>query len=77
MSNGALPPQFYPLVELLNGNYVITQPWADWTIAMQAVAARNAAGVSGTIPLAKITGGGTDGSLTFVSGILTAFVAPT
>ena len=31
---------------------------------------------SGTVVLAKITGGGSNGSLTFVNGLITAFVAP-
>ena len=31
---------------------------------------------SGTVPLAKITVGGTDGSLTVVEGLITAVVAP-
>ena len=34
-------------------------------------------GISVTVPLAKLTGGGSDGSLTFVDGILTAVTAPT
>jgi hypothetical protein len=34
-------------------------------------------GVSGTVPLAPLTVGGTRGSLTFINGILTARVAPT
>jgi hypothetical protein len=33
--------------------------------------------VSGTVTLAKLTGGGANGSLTFVDGLITAFVAPT
>lgn len=32
---------------------------------------------SGTVALAKITGGGTDGSITVVNGAITAYVAPT
>lgn len=36
-----------------------------------------AGGISGTVPLAKITPGGTDGSLTFTAGLLTAKVDPT
>ncbi len=36
-----------------------------------------AAGISGTVALAKITGGGSDGSLTFVNGQITAKVDPT
>jgi hypothetical protein len=35
------------------------------------------AGVSGTVPLAKVTVGGTDGSLTVTAGIITAIVNPT
>jgi hypothetical protein len=34
-------------------------------------------GASGTIPLAKLTGGGSNGSITVSSGLITAFVAPT
>jgi hypothetical protein len=34
-------------------------------------------GISGTAALAKLTGLGTDGSLTFTNGIITAYVAPT
>jgi hypothetical protein len=30
-----------------------------------------------TVPVAKLTGGGANGSLTFTNGILTAAVAPT
>ena len=35
------------------------------------------AGYTGTVTLAKITGGGTDGSLTVVNGLITAVTAPT
>lgn len=35
------------------------------------------AGISGTVPLAKLTGGGSNGSLTFVNGMLTAKTDPT
>jgi hypothetical protein len=34
-------------------------------------------GISGTAALAKLTALGTDGSLTFTDGIITAYVAPT
>jgi hypothetical protein len=34
-------------------------------------------GISGTAALAKLTVLGTDGSLTFTDGIITAYVAPT
>ena len=32
--------------------------------------------ISGTVTLAKITGGGSNGSLTFVNGVITAYTAP-
>jgi hypothetical protein len=35
------------------------------------------AGISATIATAKLTGGGTNGSMTFVNGVLTAQVAAT
>ena len=35
------------------------------------------AGVSGTVPLAKLTGGGMNGSLTVQNGLITAIVNPT
>jgi hypothetical protein len=34
-------------------------------------------GISATVALAKITAGGTDGSLTVANGIITAYTAPT
>jgi hypothetical protein len=37
----------------------------------------SAGGFTGTVPLAKLTGGGVNGSLTFTNGILTARVNPT
>lgn len=36
-----------------------------------------ATGITGTVALAKLTVGGTNGSLTFTKGLITAFVAPT
>lgn len=36
-----------------------------------------AAGYTGTVTLAKITGGGTNGSLTITNGLITAVTAPT
>lgn len=49
---------------------------AAYALAQQASSAL-AAGVSGTVTLAKITGGGTNGSITFVGGVVTGFVQPT
>jgi hypothetical protein len=45
-------------------------------LAFGTMASQNT-GVSGTVVLAKITGLGADGSLTFANGIITAYVAPT
>lgn len=44
---------------------------------IDAVQAAFAAGYTGTVTLAKITGGGTDGSLTITNGLITAVTAPT
>lgn len=41
------------------------------------ILAKLAAGASGTITLAKLTGGGSNGSITVTGGIITAFVNPT
>jgi hypothetical protein len=47
------------------------------TNAAGAITVATSGGISGTAALAKITLAGTDGSLTFVDGIITAYVAPT
>ena len=36
-----------------------------------------AVGVSGTVTLVKLTGGGSNGSITFTDGVITGFVEPT
>lgn len=46
---------------------------ADWVVGL----CTPVAGLSVTVPLAKLTVGGANGSLTFVSGILTARTNPT
>ena len=43
----------------------------------RAVAAVTGSGLSVTVTLAALTPGGTQGSMTFTAGILTAYVAPT
>ena len=45
--------------------------------AVAAIQAALAAGASGTVPLAKLTVGGSNGSLTVVGGVITAIVNPT
>lgn len=52
--------------DLTNKKYVLAQ-----------VATVTASGVTGSVLLAKLTPGGTQGSLTFTKGIITAFSAPT
>jgi hypothetical protein len=47
------------------------------TNAAGAITVATSGGISGTAALAKLTALGTDGSLTFVDGIITAYVAPT
>lgn len=47
------------------------------TNAAGAITVATNGGISGTAALAKLTALGTDGSLTFVDGIITAYVAPT
>jgi len=47
------------------------------TNAAGAITVATSGGISGTAALAKLTTLGTDGSLTFVDGIITAYVAPT
>ena len=70
------PPKYYPPVELdqASGRYELTEPWHDWFLR---VARDFGLGYSGTVALAKITGGGADGSLTVVDGLVTAVTAPT
>lgn len=47
------------------------------TAAEQAVISAIPSGITGTIPLAKLTTTGSNGSLTFTSGILTSKLDPT
>jgi hypothetical protein len=47
------------------------------TNAAGAITVATSGGISGTAALAKLTTLGTDGSLTFTDGIITAYVAPT
>jgi hypothetical protein len=50
---------------------------ARWENVPTSSVIAGAGGVSGSVTLAKITGLGTDGSLTFTDGLITAFTAPT
>jgi hypothetical protein len=60
-------------------NITITNTAGAITIAVSGLGtmAFQNVGISGTAALAKLTALGTDGSLTFANGIITAYVAPT
>lgn len=60
-------------------NITITNTAGAITIAVSGLGtmAFENVGISGTAALAKLTAFGTDGSLTFANGIITAYVAPT
>jgi len=60
-------------------NITITNSTGSITIEVSGLGtmAFQNVGISGTAALAKITALGTDGSLTFTNGIITAYVAPT
>jgi hypothetical protein len=60
-------------------NITITDGPGSITIAVSGLGtmAFQNVGISGTAALAKITALGTDGSLTFTNGIITAYLAPT
>ena len=47
------------------------------TLEIAAISATLATGGSGTFTLAKLTGGGTNGSITFVNGLFQSGVEPT
>jgi len=52
--------------------------WGGWFRSVWKQLNGNGAGVfSGTVVLAKITGGGANGSLTLVNGVVTSYTAPT
>jgi hypothetical protein len=68
------PPKSMPLTETFSeGEPEMSNAWYTWALGVSGVVG----GVSGTVTLAKITGGGADGSLTFTNGRITAFTQPT
>jgi hypothetical protein len=68
-----------PAVLTAGANITITNAAGAITIAVSGLGtmAFQNVGISGTAALAKLTLAGTDGSLTFTNGIITAYVAPT
>lgn len=73
---------FRSLFDLLNPgtNALITIPGGGSINVIQGIVVQvtpAAIGLSTTIALAKLTTGGTNGSITVVNGIITTYVAPT
>jgi hypothetical protein len=58
------------------GSFSASQPAFSNVSGQLSTAQLPAAGISATVALAKLTGGGANGSATFVNGLLTAYVAP-
>jgi hypothetical protein len=65
----ALPPNAQPIT-----SQPPTVQWYQWFKSVKRVLAP---GISTTVALAKLTTGGTAGSLTVVNGVITAYTAPT
>ena len=86
VKNGGTGQSSFTNGQLLIGNSTgntltkatLTQgPGINITNAAGAITIGTAGGISGTAALAKLTTLGANGSLTFVDGIITAYVAPT
>ena len=75
------PPEYTELVEDVDDESLVTKPWAVWFSKLSSdvgvLQDASTAGYTGTVTLAKITGGGTNGSLTVINGLITAVTAPT
>ena len=71
MTFEALPHALKPIQ---TGEGRIDPYWYKWFHNLQGLLG---SGVTGTVTLAKLTGGGTNGSLTFKNGILVSKVDPT
>ena len=69
------PPGQFPISELNQRQLsLVTEPWHSW---FRKLARTLSPGVTVTVPLAKITGGGTDGSLEITDGVITSVTQPT
>lgn len=67
------PHNRWPFV-MENGEPTVDQDWFDFFLQLSYQFSR---GADATVPLAKLTAGGTDGSLTIVNGLITAVTQPT
>ena len=69
--------QFAPIqkvVTLVESNGTATVYFFNWLMLLYNMLKP---GITVTVPVAKLTGGGSNGSLTYKNGILTAAVPPT
>jgi hypothetical protein len=63
--------------QVLQPDGTFSWPWSGWLRGVWTVLNGNGAGVfSGTVTLAKLTAGGSNGSLTIVNGVITGYAAP-
>lgn len=63
-----------PFVELPNGDSQVDQMWHDFFLQLASALSK---GVSTTVPLARLTGGGADGQLVITNGLITSVTPPT
>ncbi len=69
------PPYHRDLIQpAFDGRAVVDEQWHDF---FRALSEALNTGATATVPLAKITSGGSNGSLTITNGIITSVVAPT
>lgn len=68
------PPRTSPLFDPTDAEPYINEDWFQWHLDICGALNR---GVTTVVPLAKITGGGADGSLTITNGLVTAVTQPT
>lgn len=67
------PPRYRELSDQVPGS-AVAEPWFTWFLLL---AKQFNDGYTGTVALAKLTGGGTDGQLRFVHGVLVEVTQPT
>lgn len=66
------PPAVYQ--PIVNPQGVVTNPWWTWFTDIGRLFQK---GYTGTVDLAAITGGGSNGSLTIENGVITEYTPPT
>ena len=74
MATAPDPPRYAALIEFLDRGDV-SEAWFTWF--REQVTSRLNDGQTVTVTLAKITGGGTNGSLEFRNGLLVSVTQPT